>query len=130
MGMTSSGLSLLLVFCGAGLGALLRVWFNSVSEPLSNVFPMGTLISNLLGSYLVGIALAYFIAHPAVSPQWRLFIITGFLGGLTTFSSFSAEVILLVQRDQMLAALGLAAMHVGGSLALAFLGIWTFQAFK
>jgi len=93
MGLPLSSLSLAAIFCGAGLGALLRVWFNTVSVGLSAIVPMGTLISNLLGCYLVGIALAYFTSHPSVSPEWRLFIITGFLGGLTTFSSFSAEVV-------------------------------------
>ena len=91
---------------------------------------MGKLMANLLGAYLVGIALAYFIDQPTISPQWRLFIITGFLGGLTTFSSFSAEVVQLMQRDQLLLALGLALMHVCGSLLLTFFGIWTVQALK
>jgi CrcB protein len=65
-----------------------------------------------------------------ISPQWRLFVITGFLGGLTTFSSFSAEVVQLMQRDQLLLALGLALMHVCGSLLLTFLGIWSVNALK
>jgi len=76
MGLPLSSLSLAAIFCGAGLGALLRVWFNTVSVGLSAIVPMGTLISNLLGCYLVGIALAYFTSHPSVSPEWRLFIIT------------------------------------------------------
>lgn len=91
---------------------------------------MGTLISNLVGSYLIGIALAFFLDHPALSPQWRLFIITGFLGGLTTFSSFSADVVMVMQRDQLMLALGLVFMHVCGSLLLTFLGIWTVYALK
>jgi CrcB protein len=68
--------------------------------------------------------------HPAVSPEWRLFIITGFLGGLTTFSSFSADVVSLMQRDQLLLALGLALMHVSGCLLLTFVGIWTYHLVK
>lgn len=130
MGLPLSGLSLAAIFCGAGLGALLRVWFNTVSVGLSAIVPMGTLISNLLGCYLVGIAVAYFANHPAVSSEWRLFIIAGFLGGLTTFSSFSSEVVALIERGQLTWGLGLALMHVCGAIALTFLGIWTYQALK
>ena len=130
MGLPLSGLSLAAIFCGAGLGALLRIWFNTVSVGLSAIVPMGTLISNLLGCYLVGIAVAYFANHPAVSSEWRLFIIAGFLGGLTTFSSFSAEVVALIERGQLTWGLGLALMHVCGAIALTFLGIWTYQALK
>ncbi len=130
MGLPLSSLSLAAIFCGAGLGALLRVWFNTVSVGFSAIVPMGTLISNLLGCYLVGIAVAYFANHPAVSSEWRLFIITGFLGGLTTFSSFSAEVVALIERGQITWGLGLALMHVCGAIALTLLGIWTYQSFK
>jgi CrcB protein len=130
MGMSTASVSVIAIFCGAGLGALLRAWFNVITASLSSSIPMGTLIANLLGAYLVGIALAYFIDQPSISPQWRLFIITGFLGGLTTFSSFSAEVVALMQRDQLMMALGLALMHVCGSLLLTFFGIWTAQTFK
>lgn len=130
MGMSTASVSLIAIFFGAGLGALLRALFNVLAEASSSVIPMGTLIANLLGAYLVGIALAYFIDQPSISPQWRLFIITGFLGGLTTFSSFSAEVVQLMQRDQLLLALGLALMHVCGSLLLTFLGIWSVNALK
>lgn len=91
---------------------------------------MGTLLSNLLGCYIVGIAVAFFTNHPLVSPEWRLFIITGFLGGLTTFSSFSAEVVSLMERGQLTWALGLALMHVCGAIFLTFLGIWTYQSLK
>ena len=130
MGLPLSGLSLAAIFCGAGLGALLRVGFNTVSVGFSAIVPMGTLISNLLGCYLVGIAVAFFANHPAVSSEWRLFIITGFLGGLTTFSSFSAEVVSLLERGQLTWGLGLALMHVCGAIALTLLGIWTYQSFK
>jgi CrcB protein len=130
MGLPLSGLSFAAIFCGAGLGALLRVWFNTVSVGFSAIVPMGTLISNLLGCYLVGIAVAYFANHPAVSSEWRLFIITGFLGGLTTFSSFSAEVVSLLEHGQLTWGLGLALMHVCGAIALTLLGVWTYQSFK
>lgn len=130
MGMSTTSVSIVAIFFGAGLGALLRAWFNVLAESFSSTIPAGTLIANLLGAYLVGIALAYYMDQPTISPQWRLFIITGFLGGLTTFSSFSAEVVQLMQRDQLLLALGLALMHVCGSLLLTFFGIWTVQALK
>ncbi len=130
MGMSAASVSIVAIFFGAGLGALLRAWFNSFAASFSSAIPMGTLMANLLGAYLVGVALAYFIDQPTISPQWRLFIMTGFLGGLTTFSSFSAEVVQLMQRDQLMLALGLALMHVCGSLLLTFLGIWTVHALK
>jgi len=130
MGMSTAFGSVIAIFCGAGLGALLRAWFNVLAESFSSTIPAGTLIANLLGAYLVGIALAYYMDQPTISPQWRLFIITGFLGGLTTFSSFSADVVMLMQRDQLMLALGLALMHVCGSLLLTFLGIWTIHALK
>jgi CrcB protein len=130
VGLTTTGLSLTAIFCGAGLGALLRAWFNSIAGNFSALVPMGTLLSNLLGCYIVGIAVAFFTNHPLLTPEWRLFIITGFLGGLTTFSSFSAEVVSLIQRGQLTWALGLAMMHVCGSILLTFLGIWTYQSFK
>ena len=130
MGSSNAFGSVIAIFCGAGLGALLRAWFNVLATSVSSTIPIGTLIANLLGSYLIGIALAFFLDHPAISPQWRLFIITGFLGGLTTFSSFSADVVMLMQRDQLMLALGLALMHVCGSLLLTFLGIWTVHALK
>ena len=123
-------LSILAIFFGAGFGALLRAGFNVLTVSAASVIPLGTLLSNMVCGYLVGLAVAYFGNNPQLSPEWKLLVVTGFLGGLTTFSSFSAEVIVLMQRDQMLTALGLAAMHVGGSLLLAFLGMWTFQAFK
>lgn len=130
MGMSTASVSIVAIFFGAGLGALLRAWFNSFAASFSSAIPMGTLMANLLGAYLVGVALAYFIDQPTISPQWRLFIMTGFLGGLTTFSSFSAEVVQLMQRDQLMLALGLALIHVCGSLLLTFLGIWTVHALK
>lgn len=123
-------ISLIAIFCGAGCGALLRAGFNVVGAGIAPGFPMGTLLANLAGGYLVGIAVAFFGNNAAIGPEWRLFIITGFLGGLTTFSSFSAEVVEMVQRGELTWALGTAALHVIGSLALTFLGIMTYQAIK
>ena len=96
----------------------------------ASMIPLGTLFANLVGGYLVGIAIAFFGNNPNFSSEWRLFVITGFLGGLTTFSSFSAEVVALMQRGELTWALGTALLHLIGSLALTFLGILTYQALK
>jgi len=96
----------------------------------ASMVPLGTLFANLVGGYLVGIAIAFFGNNPNFSAEWRLFVITGFLGGLTTFSSFSAEVVALMQRGELTWALGTALLHLIGSLALTFLGILTYQALK
>lgn len=122
--------SILAIFCGAGLGALLRAGFNVATVGLAATLPLGTFISNMVGGYLIGIALAFFGNNPSLSPEWKLFIITGFLGGLTTFSSFSAEVVGFMQRGEMTWALGTALLNLIGSLALTFLGILTYQALK
>jgi CrcB protein len=122
--------SILAIFFGAGLGALLRAGFNFLTVGFASVIPMGTLISNLVGGYLIGFAVAYFGNNPSLSPEWRLLVITGFLGGLTTFSSFSAEVVGLMQRGEITWALGTALVHLIGSLALTFLGILSYQALK
>lgn len=84
----------------------------------------------MVGGYMIGIAIAFFGSNPNLSPEWKLFVITGFLGGLTTFSSFSAEVVVLIERGELVWALATALLHVLGSLALTFLGIWTFQSFR
>jgi fluoride exporter len=117
---------------GAALGALLR-WrlglalnASAVSTPL---LPWGTLTANLIGGYLVGVCVAIFQALPELDPVWRLAIITGFLGGLTTFSSFSAEVVTLLMQEKYALALGTAVLHVGGSLALTVLGLKSVAAF-
>ena len=123
-------LSILAIFFGAGLGALLRAGFNVLSVGTASVIPMGTLLSNMVGGYLVGLAVAFFGNNPQLSPEWRLLVITGFLGGLTTFSSFSAEVVSFIQRGEFTWALGTALLHLVGSLVLTFLGILTYQAFK
>jgi len=122
--------SILAIFFGAGLGALLRAAFNFLTVGAVSIIPLGTLLSNMVGGYLIGIAIAFFGNNPNLSPEWRLFVITGFLGGLTTFSSFSAEVVTLMQRGELSWALGTALLHLLGSLALTFLGILTYQALK
>jgi CrcB protein len=124
------GMSLVAIFCGAGLGALLRAGFNVLGAGMASGFPMGTLLANLFGGYFVGIAVAFFGNNVAIGPEWRLFVITGFLGGLTTFSSFSAEVVEMMQGGEYTWAVGTALLHVIGSLVLTFLGIMTYQALK
>mgnify|MGYP000656216402 FL=1 len=123
-------LSILAIFFGAGLGALIRAGFNILTASAASVIPLGTLISNMVGGYLVGLALAFFGSNPNLSPEWKLLVITGFLGGLTTFSSFSAEVVIFMQRGEFGWAIGTALLHLVGSLVLTFLGIWTFQTFR
>lgn len=124
------GLSFLAIFFGAGIGALLRAGFNVLTVTAGSVIPLGTLLANLLGAYLVGIAVAFFGSNPNISSEWKLFVITGFLGGLTTFSSFSAEVVSFMQRGEFTWAIGTALLHLLGSLFLTFLGIWTFQSLR
>ena len=122
--------SILAIFCGAGLGALLRAGFNLATVSISSTLPLGTFISNMVGGYMIGIAMAFFGDNPNLSPEWKLFVITGFLGGLTTFSSFSAEVVAFIERGELAWALGTALLHLLGSIALTFMGILTYQAFK
>jgi CrcB protein len=117
--------SLVAISCGASAGAILR-WLLGVSlNALFPSIPLGTLAANLLGGYLIGIAMALFAGHPGIAPEWRLLIITGFLGGLTTFSTFSAEVVSLLQEGRLLWAGGAIAAHVVGSLAMTLLGLAT-----
>ncbi len=123
-------LSILAIFFGAGFGALLRAGFNVLTVSAASVIPLGTLLSNMVGGYLVGLAVAYFGNNPQLSPEWKLLVVTGFLGGLTTFSSFSAEVVGFIQRGEFTWALGTALLHLVGSLVLTFLGILTYQALK
>jgi fluoride exporter len=113
---------------GAALGAWLRWGFNIWLGPRSGDWPLGTIAANLVGGYLVGIAVAYFALRPDLPPEWRLFAITGFLGGLTTFSTFSAEVTTLLARGDMFAGAGLAAVHLFGSLLLTAAGFATVRA--
>jgi CrcB protein len=107
---------------GASLGALAR-WGLGLWLSPGAVLPWGTLAANLVGGYLIGVAVAVFQAMPQLDPAWRLAIITGFLGGLTTFSSFSAEVVGMLQQARYGLALGTATLHVCGSLLLTVAGI-------
>jgi len=118
-----SGLSILAVFGGAGCGALFRWGLGSWFNPVFPTLPLGTLAANLIGGLLVGLAGAFFSHHGGLAPEWRLLVITGFLGGLTTFSTFSAEVVALIARQQYGWAFGTASLHLAGSLMLTAVGI-------
>jgi fluoride exporter len=110
---------------GAALGALLRWALGLQLDALFPTLPPGTLAANLIGGYLVGVAVAFFAAMPALPPTWRLFVITGFLGGLTTFSAFSAEVAAQWMAGRAAWAMALIVVHVLGSLLMTLLGIGT-----
>lgn len=122
--------SVLAVFLGAGFGALLRWWLGITLNPVFPTVPMGTLAANLLGGYLMGLALGLIYQYEAMPPELRLLVITGFLGGLTTFSTFSGEVVTLIARQQVAWALATIGLHVIGSLAFTGLGLLTMQWFK
>ena len=112
---------------GAVLGAWLRWGLGSALNPAFPTLPLGTLTANLIGGYLIGLAIAYFADNAAVPVEWRLFIITGFLGALTTFSTFSAEAVTLLLRAQYAWAAGLILSHLVGSIAMTLLGFATFK---
>ena len=118
-----TGLAVLAVFSGAGLGACLRWVLSLWLNPLLPSMPLGTLAANLIGGLLVGVATAGFAQLPHLAPEWRLLLVTGFLGGLTTFSTFSAEVTSLLIRQQWAWALVAAGTHLIGSLLLTGTGI-------
>jgi len=121
-------LAVIAISIGASLGALARwqlgLWFNP-AVTAGTALPWGTLAANLIGGYLIGVCVAVFQAMPQLDPTWRLVLITGFLGGLTTFSSFSAEVVSMLMQQRYVLALGTAAVHVLGSLLLTVVGIRT-----
>ncbi|MDL2336472.1 MAG: fluoride efflux transporter CrcB [Pseudomonadota bacterium] len=118
-------ISFLAVVLGGALGCVSRWLLGNALNLLFPAVPPGTLAANLIGAYLVGISIAYFGAHPELPPQWRLLVITGFLGGLTTFSSFSGEVVILLRQDRLAMACAAMALHLGGSLLLTFAGMAT-----
>lgn len=122
--------SILAISVGASLGAVSR-WLLGLSlNTLFPAIPPGAMAANLIGGYLIGVALAIFAAAPNLAPEWRLLIITGFLGGLTTFSTFSAEVTTLIQQGRLAMAATAITVHVGGSLLMTLIGLGTVAAFK
>lgn len=118
-------LSIAAVSLGASLGALLRWCLGEKLNSLYPLVPAGTLLANLIGGYIIGAALAVFSHSPEFRPEWKLFLITGFCGGLTTFSTFSAEVVQLIQENRPGWALGAIAVHVLGSLLMTFAGLFS-----
>ena len=123
-------LSVFAISLGASIGALTR-W--QLSEHLNHRLahlPMGTLAANWLGAYLIGLAVAYFSDNPKLSEEWRLFMVTGLLGGLTTFSAFSAEVTQLVQEGRWMWMITEILTHVGGSILLTVLGMATYSLMR
>jgi CrcB protein len=115
---------------GAALGAWLRWGFGVLLNPLLPTLPLGTLAANLIGGYLIGVAIEIFVQHSGIPPEVRLLIITGFLGGLTTFSTFSAEAVTLLARQQYAWALVLVGSHLAGSLLMTVLGILTVKLWQ
>jgi fluoride exporter len=116
-------IAVLAVFTGAGLGALLRWGLGIRLNAVFPTLPLGTLAANLLGGLLVGFAVAWLGRHPGLPPELRLFLITGFLGGLTTFSTFSAEVVALLTRGEYAWGLVAVGSHLSGSLVLTVIGM-------
>jgi fluoride exporter len=115
---------------GAALGAWMRWGLGLWLNPLLPELPMGTLAANLIGGYLIGVVLAWFAMTQSASPEARLLVVTGFLGGLTTFSTFSAEAVTLMQRQQYGWALAHMVLHLAGSLFATMLGMWTLRLVK
>jgi CrcB protein len=118
-----TALGLLAVGIGAMFGAWLRwglgIWLN----PMLPEVPLGTLVSNLVGGFVIGVAIEFFAAYPGVAPEWRLALITGFLGGLTTFSTFSAEAVTLLARAQYAWAGLHMGLHLAGSISMTIAGV-------
>jgi CrcB protein len=119
--------AILAVSIGSSLGGLLRWGLALKLNSLFPAAPPGTLAANLLGGYIVGLAIAYFANTASLPPEWRLFVITGFCGALTTFSTFSAEVVSLLQQNNWTGAAAVIAVHVIGSIVMTLLGLASWQ---
>lgn len=115
---------------GASTGALIRWYLGNLLNGVFPAIPLGTLVANLTGGYVIGIAIAFFASYAAIAPEWRLLVITGFCGGLTTYSTYSAEIVTLLQQGRSLLACAAAAVHLGGSVLMTFAGISTVVLLK
>ena len=122
--------SIVAIFIGAGIGALFRWWLGAQLNRHFPLLPPGTLAANLIGGYVIGVAVAFFASMSALPVEWRLFVITGFCGGLTTFSTFSAELVTLLQQGRGLWTCLAMLAHLGGSVAMTFAGIATVALLK
>jgi CrcB protein len=122
-------MAVLAVAVGGGVGALARWMLSYQLNAYFPAIPPGTLAANIIGGYIVGFAIAFFASRPEIAPEWRLLIITGFCGGLTTFSTFSAEVVMLIQQGEISKMAIAITLHLAGSLAATILGIasWTWM---
>jgi CrcB protein len=118
-----SGVGFLAVGIGAAVGAWLRWLLGLLLNATFPAIPPGTLAANLIGGYVIGAAIGAFTLVPTIAPEWRLLIITGFCGGLTTFSTFSAEMTSLLQQSRHALLLLAILLHVGGSLLATVGGI-------
>jgi len=123
-----SPLNFLAIGTGAALGAWVRWWLGLLLNPVFLALPLGTLAANVIGGYLIGMAVGLFHLNTHFPLAWKLFAITGFLGGLTTFSTFSAEVVERLLAGQPAWAIGLASVHLAGSLSATYLGLLTVGA--
>jgi fluoride exporter len=121
---------ILAISIGSILGGLLRWVLGIKLNSLFPTVPPGTLTANLVGGYIIGLAIAFFAHTPNIVPEWRLLIITGFCGGLTTFSTFSAEVVDLLQQGRLAWAMAAIAIHVSGSLLMTLTGMASWQLLK
>ncbi|MDR1708520.1 MAG: fluoride efflux transporter CrcB [Candidatus Accumulibacter sp.] len=115
--------SIIAVSTGSAAGALLRWQLGVRLNGLLPALPFGTLAANLVGGYLVGLAIAFFSLSPGIAPEWRLAIVTGFCGGLTTFSTFSAEIAALLREGRLAWAAAAILLHVAGSLLMTLAGM-------
>lgn len=122
--------SLIAISAGASLGAILRWALGNALNAVFPTIPPGTWLANMLGGYLIGVAMTFFSGHASLAPEWRLLVITGFLGSLTTFSTFSAEVNTLIQQGKLLWAGAAVSVHVLGSLLMTLLGMATVSLFR
>jgi CrcB protein len=122
--------SFLAIGCGGAIGCWLRWGLGLWLNPAHATLPLGTLVANLAGGYGIGLALGWFAHAPGLSPEWRLFVITGLLGGLTTFSTFSAETVQMLLRQQYAWAGATVALHVLGSFSMTVLGLSTLRALR
>lgn len=119
---------LLAVFIGGGTGSVMRWLLGMRLNPLHHAIPLGTLTANLLGAFIIGAGLAWFNRMTHIDPMWKLLITTGFCGGLTTFSTFSAEVVFLMQDGRFGWALMNVAVNLLGSFAMTAAAMWMFSA--